>query len=360
MWNCAPYSTVAGARGCVAEESAGKIAVMASYGALEAAMGDTTGNTIDTQNDIDSTNYLHGDYYRKKTTYFSAVIAVVSITLVAIGFILMVDVISSTDGKTSYLSAKRTPTFSNSPVFFGVNSDTLRISSVSNEYGERDSSATSPYKFLIYSYLVEPYKETTVTLTSLSSGCSYDWQFSSVISGVVAASGTSEDGVIVFTLAGVGEYLFGVSEMCADAYNSHREISETMWVKYVRRELSSLNDVDREEYLDAFHTLWTVSTTEGKILYGDRYKSVKYFATLHNDGGANSVCDEFHGSVGFLNNHMYLSSYLEQSLQLVNPRVALHYMEYSKYFESDAFQKRTSYRLRLPVTSYFSRSYCIV
>lgn len=29
--------------------------------------------------------------------------------------------------------------------------------------------------------------------------------------------------------------------------------------------------------------------------------------------------------------------YLEQSLRLVNPRVSLHYMDYSKYFDSSAF-----------------------
>ena len=76
------------------------------------------------------------------------------------------------------------------------------------------------------------------------------------------------------------------------------------------------------------------------VLYGDRFKSVNYFATLHNDGGGNAACDEFHGGLGFLNNHIYLSAYLEQSLQLVNPAVALHYMEYSKYFESLEFHER--------------------
>jgi hypothetical protein len=42
---------------------------------------------------------------------------------------------------------------------------------------------------------------------------------------------------------------------------------------------------------------------------------------------------------GFLNNHVMLGSYLEQSLQLVDPSTCLHYMEYSKYFGSDDFQQ---------------------
>ena len=79
--------------------------------------------------------------------------------------------------------------------------------------------------------------------------------------------------------------------------------------------------------------------------YGERFKSLHYFAALHNDGGGNSVCDEFHGGVGFLNNHMYLSAYLEQSMQLVNPKVCLHYIEYTQYFESDGFKKHLTNEL---------------
>jgi hypothetical protein len=58
---------------------------------------------------------------------------------------------------------------------------------------------------------------------------------------------------------------------------------------------------------------------------------------VHNDAGGNPICDEYHGNAGFINNHIFLGAYLEQSLHLVNPRVALHYMEYPKYFSSDAF-----------------------
>ena len=197
-----------------------------------------------------------------------------------------------------------------------------------------------PYGFLTDSFLIEPYKATTITLEDTYVGCAFDWSFKHKITDTVSATGITSDGYINVTLNATGEYTFTVSEMCGNDIDSNRQLDMRVWVKYVRRELSALNDNDREEFLDAFHTLWTVSTTEGQILYGDRYKSVNYFATLHNDAGGNPFCDEFHGGLGFLNNHMYLSAYLEQSLQLVNPRVALHYMEYNKYFESLEYQKR--------------------
>lgn len=44
--------------------------------------------------------------------------------------------------------------------------------------------------------------------------------------------------------------------------------------------------------------LYQVNTVDGIQLYGPRYKSLYYFATIHNDAGANSVCDEFHGDLG--------------------------------------------------------------
>ena len=214
------------------------------------------------------------------------------------------------------------------------------VTSVANEYGIWDSSVMFPYPFFAESFLVEPYKETTITLTEPNVGCAYDWSMTKNDADAVDSSGKSVDGAIVVMLSTVGEYVFKVSEGCGHVSTSGRSLNQTVWVKYVRRELSTLTDDDRTAFLDAFHTLWTVSTTEGQAQYGDRYKSVNYFATLHNDGGGNNVCDEFHGGYGFLNNHMYLSAYLEQSLQLVNPTVALHYMEYAKYFESDSFTKR--------------------
>ena len=226
--------------------------------------------------------------------------------------------------------------------YFTMRSDAsaLVVTSISNEYGIWDSSAMLPYNFLTDALLVEPYKESTIILADPYSGCSYDWSIMKTNNETNKYDGTSTDGHIVLTLDAVGQYTLTVSESCGDVSSLRRQLSISVWVKYVRRELSTLNDVDREEFLDAFYTLWTVSTSEGMVKYGDRYKSVNYFATLHNDGGGNPVCDEFHGGLGFLNNHMYLSAYLEQSLQLVNPRVALHYLEYTKYFESSAYEKR--------------------
>lgn len=218
-----------------------------------------------------------------------------------------------------------------------VTTTNLTAYSITNNYGEWDRSSMLPYGFLSDAILIEPHKNTTITFEQIQTGCLYNWSLMRK-SNDDLVNGSSTDGSILINVAAVGEYDFFVMESCGNVME--RQLRATVWVKYVRREISTLTDSDREAFLNAFHKLWVVSTTMGQLLYGDRYKSVNYFATLHNDGGGNSVCDEFHGGLGFLNNHMFLSAYLEQSLQMVDPAVALHYMDYTKYFESAEFENR--------------------
>jgi hypothetical protein len=218
---------------------------------------------------------------------------------------------------------------------FSLESSSELSVSVSNEYGDYMSNMFD-YPFLDDALLVEPYRETTFTVANADSSCSYSWAIKS--KGSTDDSGTSDDGVFTSTLEDVGTYTLKITEDCDSGSSSSLE--KTIYVKYVRRELSSLTDTDREDFLDAFHTLWEVNTVDGQSTYGDDYKGLYYFAQVHNDGGGNPICDEFHGGAGFVNNHIYLGNYLEQSLQMVNPKVALHYLDYTMYFESDDFQKR--------------------
>jgi hypothetical protein len=190
--------------------------------------------------------------------------------------------------------------------------------------------------------LASPYKTTTFEITNPGSSCQYTWSIADIDGNEVDHGTASMSSFSTSKLTTTGEYSLKVQESgCTDA-NTDRNMAKTVWVKYVRRELSTLTESDREAFLDAFSTLWTVNTVDGKKVYGDRYKDVYYFATIHNDAGANSVCDEFHGDQGFVNNHIMLGAFLEQSLQLVDPSTALHYWEYESYFDSSSFTARKS------------------
>jgi len=211
---------------------------------------------------------------------------------------------------------------------------------------ERENSnevSMFPYPFLDNAFLMEPHRKNKVIVSGcaesdLETSCYLSWTLQSD-SGIIAMSGSAPAPAFIISPVKTGKYSL-VIESEGGNVNSF-----TIWVKYVRRELQSLTESDRNEFLDALRVLWDVSTVDGQKIYGERYKSLWYFATVHNDAGANRICDGFHASNGFVNNHVILGSYLEQSLQLVNPRVALHYMEYAKYFSSADFTKHLKNQL---------------
>lgn len=236
--------------------------------------------------------------------------------------------------------------FDNTPSRILVNNEEIYAAyegsftvSSSNEYGTLTSDVL-PYPFLEDSLFAETYKTNKLSVNnySLPSGCIYHYYIS------------GNDGYEVeeysyfdyynFRPTTPGEYQLSINIICDEVVvNTH---TQTIWSKYIRRELSTLTDDDREIFLDAMSTLWKVSTKEGKELYGEAYKSLNYFAAIHNDAGGSPVCDEFHGSVGFFNNHVMLGAYLEQSLQLVDPRTSLHYMAYYYYYSLPELDSRKS------------------
>lgn len=220
--------------------------------------------------------------------------------------------------------------------------------SVTNEYSTLNQEMFS-YPFLNDAVLMEPHRENNVivnipdsfqTCPSSSSECSLTWslEHNGVAMDTGIVTNCFNDVSFPITPTSTGQFSLKINSICQDGSTTDLGTFST-WVKYVRRELSTLTDNDRTEFLDALSTLWRVSTLDGQKLYGPNYKSLWYLATIHIDGGSSPVCDEFHGNhgYGFVSNHVFLGLYLEQSLQMVNPRVSLHYLEYAKDFSSNAF-----------------------
>jgi len=225
--------------------------------------------------------------------------------------------------------------------------------SVWNPDYKNSSSLMLPYPFLENSRLMEPLRPNSVVVImdddsysctggslSTTSDCSFSWILTNSKDPSIFETGCSQTNSFSVTPQTTGKYSLQVSVQCSD--DSYSLLGDySIWVKYVRREVRSLTDADRVEFLLAFRTLWDVSTVEGIQKYGPTYKSLFYLATIHNDGGASPLCDEFHGvsGYGFINNHVILGSYLEQSLRLVNPRVSLHYIDYFEMFTSQAYRR---------------------
>jgi len=72
---------------------------------------------------------------------------------------------------------------------------------------------------------------------------------------------------------------------------------------YVRRELRTLNDDDRNAFFDTAEVLFRTPTSEGQDTYGSKYYGIGTFAMAHNILAGNSDCDHMHDGLGFLTNH---------------------------------------------------------
>ena len=99
-------------------------------------------------------------------------------------------------------------------------------------------------------------------------------------------------------------------------------------VKYVRREIRTMSDVDRNKFMDALYTTYTVSGDEGRSTYGAKYKSASEALYRHLNGAGRTDCDHWHDGAGLITHHMAYTLEVEQSLQTIDPSIAMPYWEY--------------------------------
>lgn len=59
--------------------------------------------------------------------------------------------------------------------------------------------------------------------------------------------------------------------------------------RYVRRDIRKLNAADLNAVMEAMHIVYTLSKEEGVATYGEEYKSIGHFVTLHL---SNSIPDK--------------------------------------------------------------------
>ncbi|CAM9726487.1 unnamed protein product [Scytosiphon promiscuus] len=200
-----------------------------------------------------------------------------------------------------------------------------------NPYHVRDGKPATDYPWLRDVKLIEPFRETSLSVTSPREGFEYRWVVRGQTPGEaeerVEASGT--EAVVVCTV--LEENLVTLEEVDAATGEVVRRLEEEVMVKYVRREIRTLMDDEREELFDAMHTLWTVRVEggNGRELYGDAYSDIYAINRLHFKAATPIDCDHFHDGLGFLTNHAMVSNTFEASLQAVNPKLTLPYWDFT-------------------------------
>jgi len=98
---------------------------------------------------------------------------------------------------------------------------------------------------------------------------------------------------------------------------------------YVRRELRSLDDDDLEDFMEGMMTIYTTLTEDGQRQYGPDFRSSIHFTEMHLDYAGDRECDHMHDGMGFITQHLALSSEFESALQAVNPTLSLSYWDYT-------------------------------
>lgn len=98
---------------------------------------------------------------------------------------------------------------------------------------------------------------------------------------------------------------------------------------YVRREIRSLTDEDREAYVAASATTYLTSEEEGREKYGENFHSSSYMLMFHHFNAALRDQDHIHEGNGFLLQHLKMTNYFDDSIKSINPSVSLPYWDFT-------------------------------
>jgi len=216
---------------------------------------------------------------------------------------------SATDGGGGYLSTggKVTTTVKAPEVY------------IYNEY-----TATRPLEGSYpWENIVEPYRVTTLEIVSPEDGYNYVWY----VDGWHQDEGTKVSAVFSSPTGVAQKISVEMRRQGSGEVVSQSEVE--VMCKYVRREIRSLIDQDREAFFHAVAIMQRVPTQIGKKIYGKKYRSRDFFNRIHLYYGGSKSCDHWHQGPGFVTSHITFSLMYEQSLQAINPSVTLPYWDFT-------------------------------
>ena len=176
--------------------------------------------------------------------------------------------------------------------------------------------------------IVEPSVDTTF---SSEDGAASTWKVSTVGTEGSEYESSQPESSFTRSFTSTGEY--HVERRTMDDANANVETG-MIFVRYVRREVRSLEVPDRDALFAAWKTVINQKDeVAGKKMYGDDFMSMNRLMVLHNNLAGAKDCDHLHDGMGFLTSHVQITRLLEASLQSVDPSVSLPYWEYTKDVE---------------------------
>lgn len=180
--------------------------------------------------------------------------------------------------------------------------------------------------------VVEPFRESTLIVKGGRNNHKYFWNISSSRGNQTI---TFEGLILETNFTEIDDYTVGISE-----YHRHklkREYYGKLIIRYVRRELRSLEPIDRERFMSTAFELWSLSSDEGVAIYGNKFRSIDYLTALHNHLAGDRECDHMHDGLGFMTQHAGLTYLFEKALQSVDQSVTVPYWDWTIDVTRDAY-----------------------
>jgi len=188
-----------------------------------------------------------------------------------------------------------------------------------NKYILRDGHSGKDYPWLD-AELLEPHHESTFSVLSAQAHRKYMWK----IDGQ-----TKHGNEVSHTFETTGRFTIEVTEKTSKGgVLSHH--SREVVVKYVRREIRSLMDDDRSNFLESMQIMQNTSTEHGQRQYGAKFRDINYFSRMYLLATGEKECHHFDEGLGFLTHHSALVRSFEQVLQAVSPSISMPYWDYTK------------------------------
>lgn len=289
----------------------------------------------------DSDNIINTNQSKKSFIVFKIIIATVLVLFVSLAALSGTDYNSRISTYYSALQKIRgdvsttTTTTSTTTDNLGVSvSGTVTSFELIVAIANDDYDTPASLDYLPWDFLIEPYRTQKISVEKLTLGEStgdsliIDLAMSTSYTVQWSINGVIYNGPMVeYTPTTTGVYDMDVTITDISSRNVY-STEYTVAVKYIRREIRTLSDTDREKYFTALETLYNVDQTTGEALYGDKYKSAEFLLWRHLNGAGTVDCDHWHDGAGIITHHAAFTLEAEQSLQSVDPSVAMTYWEY--------------------------------
>ena len=99
--------------------------------------------------------------------------------------------------------------------------------------------------------------------------------------------------------------------------------------KYVRREIRDLVTDDRERFLSALEVAHRMPYDEGQATFGGKYMDAIGLTRKHLARMTLDRCTPWHNGKVFFTAHAAFTLEMEQSLQTIDPTIAMPYWDYT-------------------------------